>query len=75
MKQKKKYEKEMEDLRRELREYRRQGIGLYLDGKSSTPKEIARACVIAENGTYMRDYGDNEGGEIRSINFEFVENE
>ena len=75
MKQKKKYEKEMEDLRRELREYRRQGVGLYLDGISSTPKEIARACVIAENGTYMRDYGDNEGGEIRSINFEFVENE
>ncbi len=74
MKQKKKQEKEMEDLRSELREYRRQGIELLLDGESSTPKEIARACVIAEDGTYMRDY-TGEGGEIRRINFEFVEDE
>ncbi len=72
MKQKKKQEKEMEDLRSELRKYRRQGIELFLDGESSTPKEIARACVIAEDGTYMRDYA-GEGGEIKRINFEFVE--
>lgn len=75
MKQKKKREKEMEELRRELKDYRDRGIPLLLEGRSSTPKEIARACVIAERGTYMRDYGEEQGGEIRYINFEYVKNE
>ena len=46
---------------------------LYLDGYPSTPKNIAKACQIAENGGYMRDYISDEKGQIARVNFDFVE--
>ena len=45
-------------LRKELEIYREKGVSLYLNGEPSTPKKIAKACQIAEDGVYMRDYTD-----------------
>lgn len=45
---------------------------MWLDGHPSTPKEIAKAHKLAENGVYMRDYVENEKGEIAKLKFDFV---
>ena len=53
----------MKPLKDELKDYRKQGVRLFLNGNPSTPKCIAKACMIAEDGGYMRDYtADEEGG-------------
>ena len=51
----KKHNDPVKPLKSELKLYRRQGVELYLDGSPSKPKTIARACMIAEDGCYMRD--------------------
>ncbi|MCI5701022.1 MAG: hypothetical protein MR308_11695 [Lachnospiraceae bacterium] len=71
---KKKNKKETCALRSELEIYRRQGVELRLDGQPSTPKSISKACFIAEEGTYMRDYIRNESGEVECIQFDYVTN-
>lgn len=62
----------MKPLKDELKEYQKMGIGLYLEGNPSTPKNIARACMIAEDGGYMRDYTEDEKGRIAKVNFEHI---
>ena len=59
-------------LEQELKRYQSQGISLYLDGYPSTPKNIAKACQIAEGGGYMRDYTEDEQGRIARVDFDFV---
>lgn len=69
---KKKIKKETNTLRCELQDYQQQGVSLWLDGQPSTPKTIAKACKIAEEGTYMRDYIQNEEGEVEHIQFNLI---
>ncbi|BFL48573.1 hypothetical protein C3B58_19070 [Lactonifactor longoviformis] len=68
----KKRSKKTETLREELKYYESKGISLWLDGKASTPREIEKAHKIAEDGVYMRDYVQNEKGEIEKLEFDFV---
>lgn len=56
----------------ELESYRIEGIPLWLNGKPSTPQEIVQACMIEEEGTYMRDYVQNERGKIERLEFDLV---
>ncbi|MGI6007559.1 MAG: hypothetical protein ACOX8E_08740 [Ruminococcus sp.] len=71
----KKKKKKDHALRRELDTYARQGILLCLDGQPSTPKEIEKACSVAEKGTYMRDYIQNERGELEKLEFDLIKEE
>ena len=64
--------KSLKPLKDELKEYRKRGIRLYLEGNPSTPKDIAKACMIAEDGGYMRDYTEDEKGHIAKVNFDHV---
>lgn len=64
--------KSIKPLKDELKEYQKMGIGLYLEGNPSTPKNIARACMIAEDGGYMRDYTEDEKGRIAKVNFDHI---
>lgn len=66
--------KAMKPLRQELEQYRDQGIALYLNGLPGTPKSIARACTLAEDGGYMRDYAEDKEGHIARVDFEFIKN-
>ena len=50
----------MKPLKDELKDYRKQGVRLFLNGNPSTPKCIAKACMIAEDGCYMRDYTEDD---------------
>lgn len=63
--QKQKYIK----LTKELREYKNKRVNLYLEGRDSTPHEIANACTVMEEGSYMREYVSNEDGVIIEIRF------
>ena len=68
-------ENEKKALRKELDFYQKRGVNLYLEGRASSPARIVRACAVAENGTYMRDYGQDERGRLRRIDFNLVEKE
>lgn len=68
----KKRRKKDEALRRELAAYKKQGVTLWLDGKPSTPGKIVKAHVVAEDGVYMRDYVQNDRGEVEKLTFDFV---
>lgn len=59
-------------MRRELELYRQKGISLNLEGYPSNPSEIVHAHLIAEEGGYMRDYVQNERGEIKKIEFDRI---
>lgn len=65
--------KAMKPLKAELKVYREQGVDLYLNGKPSSPKFIARACAVAERGGYMRDYTEDDNGRIARVSFDFIE--
>ncbi len=72
--QKKKQKRSRKMLRMELEQYEKYGVSLFLDGKRSTPKTIAKACHLADDGGYMRDYEENEEGRIVVIKFDYVSN-
>ena len=65
----------------ELKNYRDSGISLYLEGHPSSPKAIVKAHSyadrIAESGTYtyMRDYDENEVGEVKRLSFDLIKKE
>lgn len=61
-------------LREELRDLEKRGVELWLDGQPSTPKRICRACKVAEEGTYMRDYIRNQKGDVEHLEFNSVKN-
>lgn len=61
--------KSIEPLKKELKAYRKNGIVLFMDGSPGTPKSIAKACMAAEGGGYMRDYTEDENGKIARVDF------
>lgn len=67
--------KETSALRSELEKYQKQGVKLWLDGQPGTPKSIAKAHLIAEEGTYMRDYVRDDTGEVANLYFNLVRDE
>jgi len=69
---KKKKKKKSPEFLCELEEYNQRGVSLLLDGQPSSPKAIAKAHRIAEEGTYMRDYIEDEKGEMKKLSFDTV---
>ncbi|MBQ9764766.1 MAG: hypothetical protein IJW18_01050 [Lachnospiraceae bacterium] len=69
---KEKYQRKYLVLLKELQEYKNKSISLVLEGSLSSPKDIANACMVMEEGCYMRDYISNEGGTIVAIHFNRV---
>lgn len=69
-----KNDKEWIELIMELVGYRKDGIRLLLAGEESTPEEIADASMCCENGSYMRDYIQNDGGDLLEVRFDKVIN-
>lgn len=60
---------------KELQGYCREGIRLWLNGRPSNPRQIARACSTGEECDYMRDYIRNEKDEIVGIGFDRIDKE
>jgi hypothetical protein len=61
------------ELLNELRQYDASGLSLYLNGNPSTPKAIVKAHKVAESGTYMRDYIEDDKGEVNKLSFDLIE--
>ena len=59
-------------LRNALVAYENAGLALTLGGRPSTPRELARLCVIREEGCYMGDYIQDEKGKLKEIRFDKV---
>lgn len=59
-------------LKSELKLYEKQGVVLKLEDQRMSPKEIARACFAAEEGSYMRDYVCGEDGELKMLCFNLI---
>lgn len=57
---------------RELQHYQKAGVRLLLNGRPSSPEEIARVCTFREDRCYMRDYISNDSDELWGIGFDFV---
>ncbi|HCT89825.1 MAG TPA: hypothetical protein DF613_00355 [Lachnospiraceae bacterium] len=69
---KKKENVNKKQLKSELKLYEKQGVILKLEDQKMSPKEIARACYVAEEGSYMRDYVCDEGGELKMLCFNLI---
>ncbi len=57
----------------ELQEYVRDGVTLWLNGRSCSPAKAAQECLLRENGCYMRDYICDEENRIVQIRFDRVD--
>lgn len=66
-------ENSQESLLQELEGYEEQKVALFLNGRPSCVKSIARACNIADGEGYMRDYTEDEHGRITQVNFAFID--
>ena len=56
-------------LMRELQEYEKQGTQLYLEDHLCRAEEIVRACQLAEDSDYMRDFISDDRDHITEIHF------
>lgn len=56
-------------LLKELQNYEREGTHLYLGNRPSNAEDIVRACRIAEDSDYMRDFVGDEKDRITEIHF------
>ena len=54
-----------------LEQMEQEGVGFYLNGKKTAPREIIRTCCMREKAVYMPDFVMDEEGklcEVRVIN-------
>lgn len=64
--------KKLQELRKELENLEKQGVSLKLGESLCTPDEIVHAHAVAEPGSYMRDYIPGERGEVKQIEFDYI---
>lgn len=62
----------MDALESILRTMERQGVGLYLNGRRSGARDIARRCRVCEKRIYMPDYVMDEEGRLTEIRYDEV---
>ncbi len=61
-------------LKKELSRLKKEGVYLEINGEPGSPETISKACKLAENGTYMRDYIADDKGGVTEIHFHWVKN-
>ena len=60
---------------RMLEQMEQEGVGFYLNGKKTAPREIIRTCCMREKAVYMPDFVmDEEGKLCGDVDFEAIEN-
>ena len=59
-------------LEQRLKEYRRQGTRITLEGEEYSISKIAQACMAEEEGTYMGDYVFDDSGKLVEIRFDKI---
>ena len=60
---------------RMLEQMEQEGVGFYLNGKKTAPREIIRTCCMREKAVYMPDFVmDEEGKLCGDVDFEAIGN-
>lgn len=59
-------------IKNELELSSKEGVLLTLEGRVSTPEQIAKLCAFCEESNYMRDYIIDDYGNIVEIGFNEV---
>ncbi len=62
-------ESEYRDLFTELENYEKNGVAIWMEGCKASPLQVVTACMLKEEGSYMRDYVMNPEGNIESLAF------
>lgn len=50
----------------------REGVGFYLNGKRSKPREIIHKCCVCEKAVYMPDFVMDEEGRLQEVRYDEV---
>ena len=53
----------------ELENYRKNGVSILMEDCKASPMQIVTACMLKEEGSYMRDYVLNPEGKHRIFGF------
>lgn len=64
---------DMQLLQKELSLYEQDGILLKLNGKPSDARTIVAACTVTEEGSYMRDYVEDDQGRFIQLGFDWIQ--
>lgn len=64
-------EQNKQHLKEKLEQVQRSGVGLFLEGKPTTPEAIAGKCVC-EDFTYMADYVLDDNGVLKELRYDKV---
>ncbi len=67
-------EKESVNLFIELQSMEDCGVGIWMEGKASSPKAVAKALAVNEESAYMRDYV-YEKGVLKRVEFDKIKNQ
>ena len=57
------------ELEKRLKRMSGQGVNLYLEGKPSSPEEIARKYFVCEDAVYMPDFVMDEKGKLTQVRY------
>lgn len=60
-------------LRSELCAYYEWGLAVLIDQKLCENEDLNNVCQVLEDSNYMRDYEEDDFGQIRSVNFTRVD--
>lgn len=58
---------------KQLKDYKKNGIMVTLEGVPVPVEEIARTCAIRERGAYMGDYITDEQGRLIEVRFDRID--
>ena len=61
-----------ESLLRTLEQMEQEGVGFYLNGKKTAPREIIRTCCMREKAVYMPDFVMDEEGKLCEVRYDEV---
>ena len=57
---------------RMLEQMAQEGVGFYLNGKKTAPREIIRTCCMREKAVYMPDFVMDEEGKLCEVRYDEV---
>lgn len=55
-----------------LTQLEREGVGFYLNGIKSKPREIIKKCSVYEKTVYMPDFVMDEQGKLQEVRYDEV---
>ncbi len=66
------YDADKIQLFKELVDYEKRGVSLWMDNYPSSPADIVNSGILQEEAVYMRDYIVNEKGVLIEIHFDRI---